>query len=128
MGESKKYGINTRAIHTQKKFKLPTFLDYDLIYSHHFFRLLQRAKNIYLIYNSASHGLFSGEKSRFLYQLDFFKEKEDIDEETYHLAYLMLLTETELRLKSDQRLKYEWQKLLGQMVKSKAMQYQKRLQ
>ena len=24
MGESKKYGINTRAIHTQKKFKLPT--------------------------------------------------------------------------------------------------------
>ena len=60
----------------RKKFKLPTFLDYDLIYSHHFFRLLQRAKNIYLIYNSASHGLFSGEKSRFLYQLDFFKEKE----------------------------------------------------
>ena len=60
----------------RKKFKLPTFLDYDLIYSHHFFRLLQRAKNIYLIYNSSSHGLFSGEKSRFLYQLDFFKEKE----------------------------------------------------
>ena len=60
----------------RKKFKLPTFLDHDLIYSHHFFRLLQRAKNIYLIYNSSSHGLFSGEKSRFLYQLDFFKEKE----------------------------------------------------
>ena len=60
----------------RKKFKLPTFLDHDLIYSHHFFRLLQRAKNIYLIYNSASDGLFSGEKSRFLYQLDFFKEKE----------------------------------------------------
>ena len=60
----------------KKKFKLPTFLDHDLIYAHHFFRLLQRAKNIYLLYNSSSQGLFSGEKSRFLYQLDFFRDKE----------------------------------------------------
>jgi len=60
----------------RKKFKLPTFLDHDLIYAHHFFRLLQRAKNIYLLYNSSSQGLFSGEKSRFLYQLDFFRDKE----------------------------------------------------
>tara|TARA_B100001250_G_scaffold71203_1_gene57546 strand:- start:3935 stop:6673 length:2739 start_codon:yes stop_codon:yes gene_type:complete len=60
----------------RKKFKLPTFLDHDLIYAHHFFRLLKRAKNIYLLYNSSSQGLFSGEKSRFLYQLDFFRDKE----------------------------------------------------
>jgi len=60
----------------RKKFKLPTFLDHDLIYAHHFFRLLQRAKNIYLLYISSSQGLFSGEKSRFLYQLDFFRDKE----------------------------------------------------
>ena len=29
--------------------------------------------------------------------------KDDINQETYHLVYLMLLTETELRLKSDHR-------------------------
>ena len=60
----------------RKKFKLPTFLDHDLIYVHHFFRLIQRAKKIYLLYNSSSQGLFSGEKSRLIYQLMFFRHKE----------------------------------------------------
>jgi hypothetical protein len=73
---SGKIHSNLFPFEVRKKFKLPTFLDHDLIYAHHFFRLLQRAKNIYLLYNSSSQGLFSGEKSRFLYQLDFFRDKE----------------------------------------------------
>ncbi|MEE3035537.1 MAG: PD-(D/E)XK nuclease family protein [Bacteroidota bacterium] len=55
----------------RKKFGLFTFLDKDAIYTYHFYRLLQRAKNIYLIYNIESGGLNSGEKSRFIYQLKF---------------------------------------------------------
>jgi len=57
----------------RKKFGLNTFVEQDHLYAYHFFRLLQRAKKISLFYNDASEGLFSGEKSRFLIQLEFFK-------------------------------------------------------
>ena len=55
----------------KKKFNLPTFLENDAIYTYHFYRLLQRAKRVYLFYNTQSDGLNSGEMSRFLYQLKF---------------------------------------------------------
>ena len=48
---------------------LPTFKEKDAIYTYHFYHLLQRAKNIYLLYNSDSEGLDAGEKSRFITQL-----------------------------------------------------------
>lgn len=50
-------------------FGLPTYSDKDAIFAYHFYRLLQRAKNIYLVYNTESDVLGSGEKSRFLTQL-----------------------------------------------------------
>ena len=56
---------------SRKKFGMFTFLDKDAIYTYHFYRLIQRAKNIFLIYNIKSEGLNSGEKSRFIYQLKF---------------------------------------------------------
>lgn len=56
---------------SRKKFGMFTFLDKDAIYTYHFYRLIQRAKNIFLIYNTKSEGLNSGEKSRFIYQLKF---------------------------------------------------------
>ncbi|WLD23044.1 PD-(D/E)XK nuclease family protein [Flavobacterium dauae] len=48
---------------------LPTFKEKDAIYTYHFYHLLLRAKNIYLLYNSDSEGLDAGEKSRFITQL-----------------------------------------------------------
>ena len=56
---------------SRKKFGMFTFLDKDAIYTYHFYRLIQRAKNIFLIYNTKTEGLNSGEKSRFIYQLKF---------------------------------------------------------
>ena len=53
----------------KKELELPTFKEKDAIYTYHFYHLLQRAKNIYLIYNTESDGLDGGEKSRFLTQL-----------------------------------------------------------
>jgi len=50
-------------------FGLPTYSDKDAIFAYHFYRLLQRAKNIYLLYNTESDVFGSGEKSRFLTQL-----------------------------------------------------------
>jgi len=49
---------------------LPTFREKDAIYTYHFYHLLLRAKNIYLLYNSNSEGLDAGEKSRFITQLN----------------------------------------------------------
>jgi RecB family exonuclease len=53
----------------KRVFGLPTYSDKDSIFSYHFYRLLQRASNIYLLYNTESDALGSGEKSRFLTQL-----------------------------------------------------------
>ena len=53
----------------RKAFGLPTFIEHNSIYAYHFFRLLQRASKISLIYNSELAFDGSGEKSRFILQL-----------------------------------------------------------
>jgi ATP-dependent helicase/nuclease subunit B len=53
----------------KRYFGLPTYNDKDAIFAYHFYRLIQRAKNIYLLYNTEGDALGSGEKSRFLTQL-----------------------------------------------------------
>lgn len=57
----------------KREYGLPTFKEKDAIYTYHFYHLLQRAKNIYLIYNSDSDGFDAGEKSRFITQLEVEK-------------------------------------------------------
>ena len=54
----------------RKAFQMPTFEEQDAIYSYHFYRLLQRAKNVFLLYDTEpKSGLNVGEQSRFLKQL-----------------------------------------------------------
>lgn len=53
----------------KRYFGLPTYSEKDAIFSYHFYRLLQRATNIHLLYNTENDALGSGEKSRFLTQL-----------------------------------------------------------
>ncbi len=54
----------------KKKFGLPSYQDKDAIFSYHFYRILQRAKKITLIYNQKVDSLMGGEKSRFVMQLE----------------------------------------------------------
>lgn len=57
--------------HDLKRFyKLPTYFEKDAIYAYHFYRLIQRAKEIHLVFNTAKDGLSKGEKSRFITQLE----------------------------------------------------------
>lgn len=49
---------------------LPTYKEKDAVYTYHFYRLLQRAKNVYILYNTESDALLGGEKSRFITQLE----------------------------------------------------------
>lgn len=55
------------------EFGLPTYREKDAIFSYHFFRLLQRARNIYLLYNTENDTFGNGEKSRFITQLEMMR-------------------------------------------------------
>ena len=54
----------------RKAFGLPTYEEEDALFAYHFYRLLQRAKNIYFFYDTEMGTLNKGEKSRYLYQLE----------------------------------------------------------
>lgn len=50
-------------------FGLPTYKEKNAVYAYHFYRLLQRAKNVYLIYNTQTEVFGGGHKSRFINQI-----------------------------------------------------------
>ncbi len=53
----------------RRHFHLPTYQHKNSIYAYHFYRLIQRAKQVYLLYNTESDELGGGEKSRFIKQI-----------------------------------------------------------
>ena len=53
----------------KRDYGLPTYKEKDAIYTYHFYRLIQRAKNIYLTYNTEPDVLEGGERSRLVSQL-----------------------------------------------------------
>jgi len=54
---------------------LPTYHEKDAIFSYHFFHLIQRAKTIYILYNTETDDFGSGEQSRFVTQLEILQNK-----------------------------------------------------
>ena len=66
----------------KKSYELPTYMERDAIYAYHFFHSVQRANRIFLLYNSDTDGLDSGEKSRFITQLEI--------DGTHEIEYLVL--------------------------------------
>ncbi len=53
----------------RREFRLPTYKENDAIYAYHFYRLLQRAKTVYLLYGTEATDLGGGDKSRFISQI-----------------------------------------------------------
>lgn len=53
----------------KRAFGLPLYAEKDAIYAYHFYRLLQRAKEITITYDSETDTFGKGEKSRFITQL-----------------------------------------------------------
>ncbi len=51
-------------------FELPVHHNKDAIYAYHFWHIIQRSKNICIIYNTEGDDLQKGEKSRFITQLE----------------------------------------------------------
>ena len=66
----------------KKKFHLSTYEQNDAIYGYHFFHLLQRAKDIHLIYNADSSDEVA-EESRFIKQIAFKKRQMKLDNLTF---------------------------------------------
>ena len=56
---------------------LPNYLYQDQVYAYHFFRLLQRAENVSLIYNRASD-VSIAERSRFIAQLEYEAQVQNL--------------------------------------------------
>jgi hypothetical protein len=54
----------------RRVFDLHTFLENDSIYAYHFYRLIQDAQNVHLLFNALSSGVNTGEKSRFITQIE----------------------------------------------------------
>jgi len=55
----------------RKGFDLPTYEHQDAINAYYFYRLIQRAENVTLVYDSRTEGLKSGEESRYIKQLEY---------------------------------------------------------
>ncbi len=72
----------------KRELGLPTYKEKDAIYSFHFYHLLLRAKQVYLIYNSQAEGMDAGEKSRFLTQLEMEPQKNHLIKTINYSAHL----------------------------------------
>jgi len=59
-------------------FRMPAREDMDAIYAYYFYRLLQRADRIDLLFNGGTEGMRTGEMSRYLHQLIFNRKLEVI--------------------------------------------------
>lgn len=60
----------------RKHFDMHTYLENDSIYAYHFYRLIQDAKNVHLLFNALSSGVNTGEKSRFITQIEMESSHE----------------------------------------------------
>lgn len=54
----------------RREMGLNTFTENDAVFAYHFYRLLQRSESVWLLYNSEPDALGSGEKSRFVTQME----------------------------------------------------------
>lgn len=52
-------------------FRLPTPEHQDALFAYYFYRLLQRAEDIHILYTTSVKGINSGEMSRYLYQIKY---------------------------------------------------------
>ncbi len=59
----------------KRYYGMPLYGHKDAVYAYHFYRLLQRAGNVLITYNTEQSTLGTGEKSRFITQLQFELEK-----------------------------------------------------
>lgn len=66
---STSFGNSFIPLDIQRDFGLPVFQEKNAVFAYHFYHLLQKAKEVHLVYNTEPDELGGGEPSRFIYQL-----------------------------------------------------------
>lgn len=61
----------------RRAFKMPTQQHKDAVFAYHFYRLMSRAENVTLIYDSRTEGTQTGEESRYIKQMRFLLNRKD---------------------------------------------------
>ena len=84
----------------KKYFRLPTYTESDAVFAYHFYRILQRAEHVTLIYNTQTDEFGSGEKSRFITQLLSEYSATPIREYVYKGEQLQLKNNNEITIKN----------------------------
>ena len=104
----------------RKAFHLPTFEEQDAIYAYHFKRVLQRAKDITILYNTEVDIDGSGEKSRYIWQLMQAFPKSLISEQIYQMPLIKSSADTNLEIEKSPEVLDKMQRfvLSGEAVKS----------
>ena len=64
----------------RRGFGLPTYEHQDSVWAYHFYRLIRRAKQVTLLYDTRTTGLQTGEVSRFVHQLRYHYQYPLINE------------------------------------------------
>lgn len=64
----------------RRGFGLPTYEHQDSVWAYHFYRLIRRARQVTLLYDTRTTGLQTGEVSRFVHQLRYHYQYPLIDE------------------------------------------------
>ncbi|UJF29719.1 PD-(D/E)XK nuclease family protein [Kaistella sp. 97-N-M2] len=67
----------------RQHFELHTFLENDSIYAYHFYRLIQDSQNVHLLFNALGSGVNTGEKSRFITQME-------IEDKHHHIEHVII--------------------------------------
>jgi hypothetical protein len=84
----------------KRYFDLPTHSESDAVFAYHFYRLLQRARNVTLIYNSETDDFGSGERSRFITQL-LSEYKGGVKEFVYKGAEIKGIADSEICIENN---------------------------
>jgi len=66
----------------RQAFGMPTYVFQDAVWAYYFYRLIQRANKLVMIYDSRTEGLKSGEESRYIKQLQYAFGEVDIVKKT----------------------------------------------
>lgn len=85
---------------------LPTISHHEAMYSYYFYRLLQRAERVDIVYCSGSGGLSSGEPSRYIHQLRY-ESPHKIEEHTINVNVTIKPNENDIYIK-DNRIERYW--------------------
>jgi len=86
-------------------FGLPTYRERDAVYAYHFYRMIQRAERVWLVYNTESDEFGKGEKSRYITQIleELKSPRTEITSEIY-VPKIPIGNDSEIVIKKDEKL------------------------